>query len=123
MAKQSEEIKRLKLKLFEVEASLLFSQLRLRAFRDLATLIWESQKVTIHRTDPILTVLARMEKEYADLLLGEYAEVCGQKSGNGRDSENTRGTAFRNAPKHWRTRYRGFIENVSYTEIEFGFSP
>jgi hypothetical protein len=74
MAKQSEEIKRLKLKLFEVEASLLFSQLRLRAFRDLATLIWESQKVTIHRTDPILTVLARMEKEYADLLLGEYAD-------------------------------------------------
>jgi hypothetical protein len=74
MSDQSDDIRALKLRGFELEAELLFAQVRLRAFQDLAIMIWQSQGVKVHEEEPIEKVLRRLERDYADNLLRDYAD-------------------------------------------------
>jgi hypothetical protein len=68
------ELAELRQRILELQGMLVLSVAQVQALKELAMLIWESQGIQIHETDPMETVFHRMELEHREILLSTFAD-------------------------------------------------
>jgi hypothetical protein len=70
-----ERIMDLESRICELQAFSILTLAELRAVKELAIIVWESQQVKVDATRDIATVLESMQREWVDVILPEFADI------------------------------------------------
>ena len=69
-----QRIMELESRICELQAFSILAVAELRAVKEMATIVWESQQVKVDATRDIPTVLESMHKEWINTILSEFAD-------------------------------------------------